>query len=151
MLIIKSTALGRGFLEIVVWYWPLYQNLFIEFCTVQSVSCLYNHQQPLHLQKLSVNPILLYKLLTMSLIVFSSSNFQRLMFCNLSPSLSVTSTWVELVLFWEDWISCLASSLVFSAWPLSCSLWKNLFSLCRNQSSVFHFLKVYLSTGWAGM
>ena len=78
----------------------------------------------------------------MSLIVFSSSNFQRLMFCSLSPSLSVTSVWVELVLFMADCISCLASSLVFSAALLSCSLWKNLFSLWRDQSSVFHFWKL---------
>jgi len=29
--------------------------------------------------------------------------------------------------------------------------WKYLFSLCLAQSFVSHFLKVYLSTGWAGM
>jgi hypothetical protein len=29
--------------------------------------------------------------------------------------------------------------------------WKYLFSLCRAQSFVSHFLKVYRSTGWAGM
>ena len=53
--------------------------------------------------------------LTISRMVFSSSNFQRLMFCNLSPSLSVTSLWVELVLCMLELMSCFASSRVFSA------------------------------------
>ena len=38
--------------------------------------------------------------------------------------------------------SSLSSQLVFK---LVFNTWKNLFSLCRAQSSVFHFLKVYLS------